>query len=198
MGRPSIKAERTAEILDAYEQCVARFGIDGATLERVAKQAGLARALIRHNVGNRDDLFDALVERFFDVSEQRIRDLIDALPDSGRARALVDVLFDIRHSNDTHVLVAEALIAAAADRPALAGRMKDWVADFVAAIASVLQAGLSGRRARQGLGGGDGRDGHLFQRRFADDAWRHGRTEACIQGRGAHASRLADRRLTDA
>ncbi|WP_136657807.1 TetR/AcrR family transcriptional regulator [Nitratireductor sp. XY-223] len=144
MGRPSIKAERTAEILDAYEQCVARFGIDGATLERVAKQAGLARALIRHNVGNRDDLFDALVERFFDVSEQRIRDLVPALPDSGRARALVDILFDIRHSNDTHVLVAEALIAAAADRPVLAGRMKGWIADFIAAIASVLQEAYPG------------------------------------------------------
>ncbi|WP_419907661.1 TetR/AcrR family transcriptional regulator [Hoeflea sp.] len=139
MGRPSIKAERAAEILDAYEECVARFGIEGATLERVANQAGLARALIRHNVGNRDDLLDALIERFFDVSGQRVRDLVSALPDSNRAPALVDVLFDVRHSNDTHVLVAEALIAAAANRPDLAERMKGWIADFIAAIASVLK-----------------------------------------------------------
>ncbi|MDA4847982.1 TetR/AcrR family transcriptional regulator [Hoeflea poritis] len=139
MGRPSIKAERTAEILNAYEQCVARFGIEGATLERVASQAGLARALIRHNVGNRDALFDALVERFFDVSEQRVVDLIAALPERDRAPVLIDILFDVRHGNDTHVLVAEALIAAAADRPALAKRMKNWIDDFVSAIAAVLR-----------------------------------------------------------
>ena len=43
MGRPSIKAERREQILDAYETCVARFGVGGASLEKIAETAGLAR-----------------------------------------------------------------------------------------------------------------------------------------------------------
>ena len=38
MPRPSVKAERTEEILDAFERCVARYGVEGSTLERIAEQ----------------------------------------------------------------------------------------------------------------------------------------------------------------
>ena len=34
MPRPSLKAQRSEEILDAYERCVARYGVEGATLEK--------------------------------------------------------------------------------------------------------------------------------------------------------------------
>ena len=45
---------RRQEYLDAFEKCVARYGIEGATLAKIAEIAGLARPLVRHNVGNRD------------------------------------------------------------------------------------------------------------------------------------------------
>ena len=55
MARPSVKEERREQILTAYEQCVARYGVEGATLDKVAEEAGLARPLIRHNIGNREE-----------------------------------------------------------------------------------------------------------------------------------------------
>ena len=69
MPRPSLKLQRSEEILDAFERCVARYGIEGTTLEKTAEEAGLQRSLLRHNVGNRDDLLNSLVNRF--ISESR-------------------------------------------------------------------------------------------------------------------------------
>ena len=142
MGRPSIKRRRSREILDAYETCVARHGVEGATLERVAAEAGLARSLIRHNVGNRADLLDALVARFLSNSETRTAEMIAGLPEHGPVPALIDRLFDRKQADVSQVLVAEALIAAAADNPKLAARLGDWVGAFVDAIAQVLEAAV--------------------------------------------------------
>jgi len=77
MGRPSLKKERFEEILDAYEQCVARYGLAGATLEQVARQAGLARPLIRHHIGNRDDLVEALINRFINNSKRYTQAMVN-------------------------------------------------------------------------------------------------------------------------
>jgi AcrR family transcriptional regulator len=68
MGRPSVAAERTGQILDAVGRCVARFGLEGLTLEQVAAEAGLSRSHVRHYVGNKAELVarfrTRLVERY--------------------------------------------------------------------------------------------------------------------------------------
>ena len=140
--RPNMKEQRRVEILEAFENCVARYGVEGATLERTAGEAGLARALIRHNVGNRDDLLAALIERFFDRSAHDMGQMIAALPVQNRSRTLVDWLFDPTFSDPKQVLITEALIAAAANDKALANRLKSWTNDFVGSIESVLQQGF--------------------------------------------------------
>jgi AcrR family transcriptional regulator len=48
----------------AFERCVVRNGLQATTLEEVAKEAELPRSLVRHFVGNRDDMVAALGERF--------------------------------------------------------------------------------------------------------------------------------------
>ncbi|MEV0585321.1 TetR family transcriptional regulator [Nonomuraea sp. NPDC050310] len=39
-----------------FTRCVARYGLDGATLQRVADEAGTARGHICHHAGNREEL----------------------------------------------------------------------------------------------------------------------------------------------
>ena len=55
-GRPSNQNERYLQVMEAMVRCVARFGLDGATLERIAAEAELSRPLIRHHLGNREDM----------------------------------------------------------------------------------------------------------------------------------------------
>lgn len=138
MPRPSLKEERREQILLAFEACVARYGVEGATLEKIAEEAGLARALIRHNVGNKDDLLEALIERFLANSKAASVQMFAALPTQGAVSTLIDGLFDPAYSNPQLVLVSEALIAASADNPALARKMRKWTTDFVSGIERVL------------------------------------------------------------
>jgi len=140
MGRPKLKEQRAAQILDAYEICVAKFGLEGATLEKVAEQAGLARALIRHNIGNREDLEAALIDRFFKYSGASNAYLIKQMPAENAAPFLVDFLFDNRFGSDDYLLVSEALIAASATRPDLAKRMKKWLNEFNLAIENIVRS----------------------------------------------------------
>jgi AcrR family transcriptional regulator len=133
-----MKAERREQILDAYEACVARHGVEGATLERTAELAGLARPLIRHHLGNREALLQALAERFLERSDAAMAELVEALPGTGRAEALVEYLFDPAYADATLVQVSGALINAGREDAALAGRMRDWVRGFAGGLRAVL------------------------------------------------------------
>jgi AcrR family transcriptional regulator len=123
MGRPSLAAERRPQLLEAYADCLVRYGVEGTTLDRVAKQAGVTRGLVRHYLGNRDEViralgdwardgylawFDEVAERspgdeaqtFLDmvVSEQpaRLVAVLDALfAEAGRDPYIAEVLRDV-------------------------------------------------------------------------------------------------------
>ncbi|MES0811930.1 TetR/AcrR family transcriptional regulator [Roseibium sp. SCPC15] len=134
MARPDIKDDRREQILDAFETCVARYGLEGATLAKVAEVAGLARPLIRHNVGNREDLLAALIERFLSQSRTSMTTLLSYLPSQNRLAVLIDLLFDPRYANPRLVQVFNALSAGAPDDSELACRLREWLEDFVGKI----------------------------------------------------------------
>ena len=138
MARPDIKDERREQILDAFEVCVARYGVEGATLAKTAEMAGLARPLVRHNVGNRDALLAALVDRYLARSRASFDAFIAALPAEDRTRTAVDWLFDPGLSDARVVQVAGALIMASADDDALAAKMRDWLDDFVGGLGQLI------------------------------------------------------------
>lgn len=124
--------------MQAYEDCVARFGVEGVTLERVSKEAGLARALIRHNIGNREELLDTLIQRFLEKSERSMEEVKTDLPRENRLEAFISRLFDPVYSSRQAVLVSSALIANSAENPVLAKKMRLWVRDFVATLEKLI------------------------------------------------------------
>lgn len=139
MPRPSLKDERRAEILDAYGRCIARYGLEGATLEKTAEEAGLARALIRHNVGNKDKLLDAFLDRFLSGANAATDALFETLPQADRVSTMIEWLFDVRYSNPHEVSVTNALMIAAIERPDLAKRLRRSTADFIARLQDELK-----------------------------------------------------------
>ena len=135
MARPRVTRERSAQILDAVEVCVARYGLEGASLQRIAEEAGLARGLLRHHVGNRDALIEAMAERFLVKSAADMAALRAALPAKGRIEAMIEMLFDPVYASTTHeVRVAEALVAAGHDHPGLKDLLQRWLAGTEQAV----------------------------------------------------------------
>ena len=56
VGRPSNRDDRYEQIMQALIRCVARYGVEGASLAQIAEEAGLKRPLVRHHLGNREDM----------------------------------------------------------------------------------------------------------------------------------------------
>jgi len=138
MPRPSLKDQRRKEILDAYARCIARHGVEGATLERIASEAGLARALIRHNIGNREELLTALLARLKETTARDMDALAEALPNQDRSFTLVQWLFDPAAFDRMEALVGSALISAAGSDPQIASAMREWIGLFRQCIRTIL------------------------------------------------------------
>ena len=134
MARPTLKHERRTQILDAFEVCVSRYGVEGATLAKTADEAGLARPLVRHNIGNRDELLRALVDRYLNTSHDKMTALFDALPEENAAATLIEWLFDPLKSDPKLVKVASALISASSADAYVAQKMRQWLDGFVSRL----------------------------------------------------------------
>ncbi len=140
MPRPSLKEERAQEILDAFERCVVRFGVEGATLQAVADEAGLARSLLRHHVGNRDEMLEALAARFFERTDARTRQALESLEPDLPVRSLLEILFGADFgASSRDILLFQALSVAAQDRPDLKERVRGWYLDFENMITQVFR-----------------------------------------------------------
>ncbi len=120
MPRPSLKDQRSEEILDAYLTCVARFGLVGATQERIATQAGVKRPLLRHYLGNKDQMIEALTAYVIDGFAITTDALDAALVLVETPSDLVDLLFAEGSDSDPRLMLAwQALTASVADYPAM-------------------------------------------------------------------------------
>ena len=126
MGRPDLTAVRTAEILDAFERCVARFGLEGSSLERVAGEAGMKRSILRHYVGNREALVQTLAERVVSKYRQRFDEFRDGTAAEKLPGQLIEFFFPKQPLESTEtILVVEALIAAGDEYPVVQRLMLD-------------------------------------------------------------------------
>lgn len=130
MARPSLKAEKTEHILQAYEHCIGKYGVEGATLKKVAEEAGIARPLLRHYVGNQQDLLSKSIERYFTRQQKNTID-----PQKIKSvEELLDFLFDQKYlakpdtaytlTND--IMIASAFTLEAQHSPIIKEKIKNW------------------------------------------------------------------------
>ena len=83
MPRARMDEARQEEILSALAACILERGLLQTSLNDVAEKAGLARPLVRHFVGNRDEMIERLFEQLIDRGEKQL----EALNSAERANA---------------------------------------------------------------------------------------------------------------
>lgn len=135
MPRPSLKDQRSEEILDAFLTCVARFGIEGATQERIAAQASVKRTLLRHYLGNRDEMISALTEHVVAGFAQTTDLLARMLGADGGLKHLIDLLFDQRDASDPRLMLAyQAMVASVDNYPEMRAPLLESLQRFLSVI----------------------------------------------------------------
>lgn len=112
MPRPSLKETRSEEILDAFMRCVARYGLDGSTLALISEEAGVGRPLLRHYLGNRDQMVARLLDHVMAKFARMTDELFGALPETRRLEALIRMLFEPAGHSSDNAAVFQALVAA--------------------------------------------------------------------------------------
>lgn len=140
MGRPAKREQRTEEILDAFQRCVAKFGLEGSTLERIAEEANLQRSLVRHFAGNRSELIEKLTDRILKRSDNDWQYFISTVPAINGADYLVTYMFSGEYSDPELILVIESLIFSASRDDLLKIRLQSWVNHFIDSIAQILDS----------------------------------------------------------
>jgi AcrR family transcriptional regulator len=141
MGRPSLAAVRRPQILEAYESCIVRYGLEGATLDRVAREAGVTRGLVRHYLGNRDDVLLALGAHVQERYSSWLQEIVASNPSSDRMAALLDALLTDEIPPELYQVVSELFWVATGDQK-IARLLHDVYAEFEHTIDAALAAEL--------------------------------------------------------
>jgi AcrR family transcriptional regulator len=136
MGRKSLAEERRAAILDAFERCIARYGID-VPLERIAEEAGVQRSLIRHYLGNREEVVDQLIVRIAAEYPQQITACLATAP---TADAVLDYLFGATVGATNWDALITAVVNTAQDRfPQAKQRVTQMMQTIIDHVAARLE-----------------------------------------------------------
>ena len=115
VGRPSIAQDRRPQIIEAFAECIRRYGLQGATVERVARLLGVSRSLVFHYFGDTHALVQAVTQHIFSTTLNRLLPLRDA-PELRRADAILDFLFHGPHYAELKDVVVMAEITSLAGR----------------------------------------------------------------------------------
>ncbi|MEM9148938.1 MAG: TetR/AcrR family transcriptional regulator [Cyanobacteria bacterium P01_F01_bin.3] len=108
MGRKNLAAERRANILDAFEQCILERGLEGTSFQHIAQVLEMDRKMVSHYFGNREALVDAMTQRIVDGFDLRMNEALVNLEQSISVLKLVDVFYDPEYyTEQTEILWLE-------------------------------------------------------------------------------------------
>ena len=130
---PVLPAAR-GRILDAAEQLVADHGASNLTLDAVAQAAGVSKGGLLYHYPNKDALLAAMIERHCDDLDERCARELEGLPadqPSSRLKASILGVLTPRAGRED---VGAALLAAAANKPALLDGARARYAEHVAQL----------------------------------------------------------------
>ena len=121
MGRPSARLERRSEVARAFARVLGTHGQGGATIARVAAEAGIAPGLVHHHFKDKSDLYETLLLEL--VGEFRRR--TDASANEDPLLAYVDAALALDERSD--IAAARAwvgIFAEALSDPVLFGKLR--------------------------------------------------------------------------
>ncbi|MCG7561096.1 TetR/AcrR family transcriptional regulator [Pseudoalteromonas sp. McH1-42] len=140
MARPSMAAQRKEEILDALETCILQYGIQATSLESIAEAAGVKRTILRHYIGNRDDIICALSTRLRSRYSQQWQQLLCWLPSKNKTESIIDALFTVGSSERVNAtIIGEAIFSEAKRLPPVKRDQEAIMDEFITIICQVLR-----------------------------------------------------------
>lgn len=149
MGRRSLADQRSAEILDAVQTCLVKYGLERTTLERIAGEAGLATSIIRHYLGDKKAVIQAAVDRSLANVAATFDDAMDAAPPEMKLSVALDAAFDPRMAVPEINQLVDQLIAYSYFDEFTRGRLAEFYRELQTRIREGLMAAYPRAASRQ-------------------------------------------------
>jgi len=148
-GRRAQSERRRQAILEAARRCFGRDGYAGATVARIADEAGVSHGLLYQFFRNKEELFDVVLH---DVLRDWVREMVRGDQDAGAADALEGMFRRSVEFCRTHPLLPALLSGdPALQLPRLKLAAKDRVQPHRELVASILQRGVDAGELRPDL-----------------------------------------------
>jgi AcrR family transcriptional regulator len=110
--RGSADSETATRILDTAEELFAAHGYDGVSVRDITERVGVNKALLFYYFESKADLFEKVVERFYDA---HVQGFMDAFGESGtlheRAHRVLDAYADFMENNPRFPLLMQRELA---------------------------------------------------------------------------------------
>jgi AcrR family transcriptional regulator len=141
MGRRSLGTARKKEVMEAYLQCIREYGLQRTTLDQIAEKAGMTRGLVRHYVGNREEMVQHFIDYLIPAIQDQFTDEL-AAPTDNRIERLVQVLFSPRDDFYVDKVIVDALINGKDHFPGVQERLARVFENMLQQIVGELCAGI--------------------------------------------------------
>ncbi len=136
---------RVREILDAACRVVAQHGFQGATVERVAEEAAIAKGTVYLYFQNKDELFTAAVEQGMANFVSQVRSQVaEAVTPVEKLQRLVEASLELSdiHRDFFKTLLLERNFLAASPHHPEAAHMLDLYLAYIHFIEELIQDGV--------------------------------------------------------
>ena len=101
MGRKSLADARRGEIVAAFYRCVVKEGFAGASIRKVAKEAGVQPSVLHHYFADRDEMIEEMVTVYADLIIQHFKnDMKECKDPDEQFRYAIHYLFSDSMIND--------------------------------------------------------------------------------------------------
>jgi TetR/AcrR family transcriptional repressor of bet genes len=117
MARPSNTQQRRQQIVDALLSVMAERGYEGASIQAIARQAGLAPGLIHYHFGTKQEILLDAIRQLTDLVDQRFQALSRrAASPRERLRAFIDARLAQGEGGSPAAVAAWVIVGAEAVR----------------------------------------------------------------------------------
>ncbi len=145
MGRKNLKEQRSSEIIAALERCIEKRGLEGTTLEQVAEEAGTSRRIIRHYLGNREELILTAINQIEKKHMDSAMEVMGDFQAEARLESALHYLFSEKFNNlPLNNLLAGLLASAVRGDEMIRGAMKRIYDKFQSTIEDELKRAFPG------------------------------------------------------
>jgi len=113
VGRPSNQFQRKKQIVDALLAVMATTGYENASINAIAKHAGLASGLVHYHFKNKQAILVELVNLLDDTAQSRYQDLkLNASDPKQKLSAFIDSALALGQGSNQHAVAAWVMIGA--------------------------------------------------------------------------------------